>query len=103
MKTENQEDKKQRLLFKTMINFVDEGIVISAADLHSMEKEQKFVERPTPHFEYGIIINKGVQQSQFAKRTDVELWYVKEEVRDRHYDKMLETLTQEGINVINIT
>lgn len=102
MKTENQEDKKQRLLFKTMINFVDEGIVISAADLHSMEKEQKFVERPTPHFEYGIIINKGVQQSQFAKRTDVELWYVKEEVRDRHFDNMLDTLKQEGIKVINI-
>jgi len=102
MKQNENNEEQQRLLFKTMINFVEEGIVLSAADLHSIEKQQRFVERPTPHFEYGIIINKGVQQSQFAKRTDVELWYVKEEVRDRHFDKMLETLTQEGINVINI-
>ncbi len=99
---EEQEKQEEQLLFKTMIHFTDEGIVISAADLQSVEKDMRFVEFPNPHFEYGIIINRGIEQRQYVKRPDVELWYVKEKVRDQHFDNMLDTLKQEGIKVINI-
>ena len=90
---EEQEKQEEQLLFKTMIHFTDEGIVISAADLQSIEKDMRFVEFPNPHFEYGIIINRGIEQRQYVKRPDV---------RDQHFDNMLDTLKQEGIKVINI-
>lgn len=95
------DDEKARLS-KTMIMFKEEGVMISSWDLHTMEKDTRFVEKPKAHWEYGIAINKGLNPSQFINKTDIFFWYQKEEVRDEKFEKILEILKIEGLNVIEI-
>lgn len=99
--SESDDDEKKRLS-KTMINFKEEGIMISSWDLHTIEKDIRFVEKPKAHWEYGIAINKGLNPSQFINKTDIFFWYQKEDVRDEKFEKILEILKIEGLNVIEI-
>lgn len=96
------DDKEKARLSKTMIVFREEGLIISSWDLHTMEKDTRFVEKPKAHWEYGIAINKGLNPSQFINKTDIFFWYQKEEVRDEKFEKILEILKIEGLNVIDI-
>lgn len=100
--TDESEDEEQKRLKKTMISFNEEGIVISAYDLHSIEKDMRFVEKPNAHWEFGITINKGLTPGQFINKIDLSMWYMKEEVRDEKWEKLMELLKNEGLNVIEI-
>lgn len=100
--TDESEDEEQKRLKKTMISFNEEGIVISAYDLHSIEKDMRFVEKPNAHWEFGITINKGLTPGQFINKIDLSMWYMKEEVRDEKWEKFMELLKIEGLNVIEI-
>lgn len=95
------EDERKRLK-KTVINFSEEGIVISAYDLHTIEKDMRFVEHPKAHFEFGIIINKGLEPGQFVKKADIAMWYMTEEVRDEKYERLLQLLKSEGLSIIQV-
>lgn len=99
---ESEEDDEKKRLSKTMIIFKEEGLMISSWDLHTMEKDIRFVEKPKAHWEFGIAINKGLSTGQFINKTDIFFWYQKEEVRDEKFEKILETLKIEGLNVIEI-
>lgn len=99
--TSSEDDEKKRLS-KSMIIFKEEGLMISSWDLHTMEKDMRFVEKPKAHWEYGIAINKGLNSGQFINKTDIFFWYQKEEVRDKKFEKILEILKVEGLNVIEI-
>lgn len=98
----NFDEEEKKRINKTVINFREEGIVISAHDLHSIEKDMKFVDHPKAHFEYGIVINKGLNQSQFINKIDLSLWYMTEGVRDKKFERLMEILKTEGLNVIEI-
>ena len=100
--SEDSSGEEQKRLKKTVINFSDDGIVISAYDLHTLEKDMRFVEKPTAHWEFGITINKGLETGQFVRKTDVSLWYSTEEVRDEKWEKLMTILESEGLSVINI-
>lgn len=100
--SEDSGGEEQKRLKKTVIHFSDDGIVISAYDLHTIEKDMRFVEKPTAHWEFGITINKGLEPGQFVRKTDVSLWYSTEEVRDEKWKKLMTILESEGLSVINI-
>lgn len=99
---EENSGEEQKRLRKTVINFSDEGIVISAYDLHTIEKDMRFVEKPKAHWEFGISINKGLEPGQFVRKVDISIWYLTEEVRDEKWDKLMTILESEGLSVINI-
>lgn len=99
---EENSGEEQKRLRKTVINFLDEGIVISAYDLHTIEKDMRFVEKPKAHWEFGISVNKGLEPSQFVRKVDISIWYLTEEVRDEKWDKLMTILESEGLSVINI-
>ena len=99
---EPEEEEEKKRLKKTMIHFSEDGIVISAYDLHTIETDMRFVEKPTAHWEFGITINKGLSPGQFVTKTDLSLWYIKEEVRDQKFKRLMELLEIEGLNVIEI-
>lgn len=63
-----EEDMKTRLS-KTILHFKSEGITMTAWDLSTIEPEMRFVESPRPHWEYGIVINKGLTPGQFIQKT----------------------------------
>lgn len=98
----NENQEEERRLRKMMIYFQEEGIVIPAYDLNTIEKDIRFVEKPKAHWEFGIIINKGLSQSQSVNKTDLSMWYMKEEIRDQKWERMMELLKSEGLNVIEI-
>ena len=99
---DDEEDDEQKRLKKTMINFQEEGVIISSWDLHTIEKDMRFVEKPKAHWEFGITINKGLTPNQYITKTDLSMWYNTEEVRDNKWDKLMELLKIEGLNVIEI-
>lgn len=96
-----EEDMKTRLS-KTILHFKSEGITMTAWDLSTIEPETRFVEHPRPHWEYGIVINKGLTPGQFIQKTDLYIWYRNEEMRDRKMKHLLEVLKENGMNIIEI-
>lgn len=94
------EDIPKRLR-KIMIVFQDAGIAITAYDVNSIEKDVRFIDKP-PYWEFGITINKGIEKSQYINKTDLSLWYIKEEIRDQKWTKLIEALEKEGVSVIKI-
>lgn len=96
-----EEDMKTRLS-KTILHFKSEGITMTAWDLSTIEPEMRFVESPRPHWEYGIVINKGLTPGQFIQKTDLYIWYWNEEMRDRKMKHLLEVLKENGMNIIEI-
>jgi len=96
------EEEEPKRLKKLMINFQEEGISISAYDLHTIEEDMRFLEKPKAHWEYGITINKGLTPGNFITKTDLSMWYITEKVRDEKMEKLLEILKTEGLSVIEI-
>lgn len=96
-----EEDMKTRLS-KTILHFKSEGITMTAWDLSTIEPEMRFVESPRPHWEYGIVINKGLTPGKFIQKTDLYIWYRNEEMRDRKMKHLLEVLKENGMNIIEI-
>lgn len=95
-------DEEKKKLSRTMVNFNGEGVVLSASDIRSIEKTQKYVEKSYPHIEYGISINRNMDQSQQVSKTNVDLWYMKEKKRDDVWNNLLQILEDEGVNFLNI-
>jgi len=86
----------------SVINFEDVGIFMSLYGIESLEKDVKFVEKPTAHWEYGIVINKGMEQSIRFPKVDVGVWFIKEEIRDKRWSSMLKRLEEEGFKIIEV-
>lgn len=100
----NEED--QKTYFRTMLNIPDAGIVLNAFQVNSIEKTFRLLEsnyggdNVTP--QYGIAINRGLVASPSCPKTDIEIWFYKEEIRDQRYDKMLAALDDAGIKLMNV-
>lgn len=100
---DDEKDEEEEVRYsKSMIHLEDFGIAMSLFGIESIEKDIKFVDKPKAHWEYGIIINKGMEMSMRFPRTDVAVWFFKEEVRDKRWDNIIEILKQNGTNVIDI-
>lgn len=95
------EDDDSKLLKRTMIHFRNEGVSISAYDFHTIEKDLRFVEKPHAHWEFGIVINKGLEQR--TEKNDLSMWYMKEETRDDKMEHIMEILKIYGLKVIEIS
>lgn len=89
-------------VIKRMITFPDSGISISFFGIESIEKDVRFMESPKAHWEYGIVINKGMSPSIRFPKVDVEMWFKNEEFRDQRWDSMMEVLKKEGYKVTEI-
>lgn len=87
---------------RTIVNFEDVGISMSLFGIESIEKDMRFLDKPKAHWEFGIVINKGVPQSMRFPKVDVEVWFNTEEVRDKRWDSIIETLKSEGVKVIGL-
>lgn len=87
---------------RTVISFEDEGIVIPMSGIEAIEKDMMFHEFPNPHWQFGIVINKGVDRSQKTPKVDISVWYKKEDYRDQRYKNMMEQLEKAGYNVIRV-
>lgn len=97
------EVKEQSRLRKTMLYFKEIGLLMSAYELYSVEKIMEWNDNPYhPGFRYGIAINKGIQPGQFVNKVDIEIWYEKEEVRNKKWDRLVEILIAEGIQTIEV-
>ena len=102
----NEGDEEKPQYIKTVIHLSDVGVVLSLHDINSIEKTFKI--QPSDFYPdrvtqlYGIIINRGMEPSMRFPKTDIELWFEKEEVRDQRYEKMMKALKEAGFKFIEI-
>ncbi len=95
----DEEDKVK----KYVVYFPDFGLTISLFGIESIEKDMRFVESmKSPRWQYGITINRGMNPSERYPVTDKSVWFEKEEVRDKRYDDMMNTLAELGFKVISV-
>lgn len=99
MKLKDNEDSKS---IRTMINLIDFGITISVFSIASVDKKERFIETPTPRWQFGIVINDAMEPSSRYPRTNIESWYEKEETRDERYNDIIYSLEEFGFKVIDI-
>lgn len=103
---EEEDENGKPQYIKTVISIPDAGIVLSLQDVNSIEKTFKlqssdyYPDRVTTL--YGIVINRAIEPSMRIPKTDIELWYEREEVRDQRYEKMLKALKEAGFKFIEI-
>ena len=96
------ESGDEEKVYRTMIRLDDFDAVISIFGIECLEKKMRFVERPTPRFQYGIAINGGMEPSMRYPKSDLYAWYEKESVRDERYERLLVELDSLGIKVIQL-
>lgn len=95
------EDDAESKYKKTMIDIGD-GIMIDVFDIHSIEKDMKFVEKPSAHWVFGLVINKGVTPSSFVKKVDVSVWYKTPELLEEKYDNLKKVLEEYGFSILKV-
>lgn len=98
---EDSDDEDQ--VKKFVVHFPDFGITISLFGIESIDKDMRFVENQChPRWQYGITINKGIEPSMRFPVVDKSIWFEKEEVRDKRYNDIINTLAELGFKVISV-
>lgn len=88
---------------KFVVHFHDFGITMSLFGIESIDKDMRFVENQChPRWQYGITINKGIEPSVRFPIVDKTIWFEKEEVRDKRYNDIINTLANLGFKVISV-
>lgn len=102
-KIEGKEDEQDVKFVKLMLR-LKEGLTMSLFEISSIEKDMRFAESKWGggcRWEYGIVINKGIEKTQRYPRTDLSFWYLTEEVRDKRYNEILTALLEVGVEFID--
>lgn len=100
-------DEEEKSYFKTLIEFPEIGISINPSFIQSVEKSFKLSESDY-NFEgeskclFGIVINKGITQGVNSPKSDFEIWFESEEIRDQRYKKLMTKLDEVGIKIVQI-
>ena len=98
---EGNDDEETR--YKRKMVILDNGIVMDLFQIHSIEYEMAFCEKPTAHWKHGFIINKGMQPSTFVNKVDIQSWYSTRELAEEKYELLLEKLEESGFSLIRMT
>lgn len=99
---EESEEDEDDMLIKRMIYLTQFDMTINIYGIETIVKGRRFVEKPSAHFEHGIVINKGMEPSMRFPNVDIEAWFLDEEYRDIQYQSLLEKLEENGFKVILI-
>ena len=100
---ENEEgDEEEDMLIKRMIYLTQFDMTINIYGIETIVKDRRFVEKPSAHFEHGIVINKGMEPSMRFPNVDIEAWFLDEEYRDTQYQSLLEKLEENGFNILSV-
>lgn len=101
------DEENEKSYFKTLIEFPEIGISINPSFIQSVEKSFKLSESDY-NFEgeskclFGIVINKGITQGVNSPKSDFEIWFESEEIRDQRYKKLMTKLDEVGIKIVQI-
>lgn len=87
---------------KPVFHFRDAGLVVPVWAVMTLEKSVSWVEKPTTHPIYGIVINRGLDPTPQCPIGEKSMWYEKEEVRDRAFDAMLGEMSSSAFKVISL-
>lgn len=98
-KKDDEEDEK---VFRRMIRLKDFDAIIPLFGIESIEKKNRFIEKPTARWQFGIVINGGIETSMRCPKVDICAWYETEELRDKRYEELIIQLGELGIKVITI-
>ena len=101
------DEENEKSYFKTLIEFPEIGISINPSFIQSLEKSFKLSESDynfegEPKCLFGIIINKGITQGVNSPKSDFEIWFESEEIRDQRYKKLMTKLDEIGIKIVQI-
>lgn len=97
-RSSDDDDEKK---IRTMIRLEDFDATLSIWAIESIEKKSRFMETPRPRWQFGIVINAGIEPSMRFPKVDIGAWYEKEEVRDQRYDELLSKLETYGFKILN--
>lgn len=100
---ENEEgDDEDDMLIKRMIYLTQFDMAINIYGIETIVKDRRFVEKPSAHFEHGIVINKGMEPSMRFPNVDIEAWFLDEEYRNTQYQSLLEKLEENGFDILSV-
>ena len=100
MVSRSSDDDDERKI-RTMIRLEDFDVTLSIWAIESIEKKSRFVETPRPRWQFGIVINAGIEPSMRFPKVDIGAWYEKEEWRDERYNELLAKLETYGFKILN--
>lgn len=104
---DKEDENDEKSYFKTLIEFPEIGISINPSFIQSVEKSFKLSEsdynfEDEPKCLFGIVINKGITQGVNSPKSDFEIWFESEEIRDQRYNKLMTKLDEIGIKIVQI-
>jgi len=96
----NQNDNgEETKVVRKMVLLDDFGAVIPMYSITKIEKKTRFIETPRPRWQFGIVINGGMEQSTFHPVTDISAWYEREDTRNKKFEYLCEILYEWGIEI----
>lgn len=94
------DDEEVEEKIRTMIRLDDFNTTLSIWAIESIEKKSRFIEKPNPRWQFGIVINAGIEQSARFPKVDIDAWYEREEIRDQKYELLLAKLETYGFKIL---
>ena len=87
---------------KPVFYFQDAGLVIPIWAVLTLERSIMWVQTPTVHPMYGIVINKGMEPSQSCPIGEKSMWYEKEEIAEQKFNLLVEEMNSTAFKVIKV-
>lgn len=87
---------------KPVFYFEDAGLVIPIWAVLTLEKSIMYVDKPTTHPMYGIVINKGMELSQSFPIGEKAIWYEKEEIMKAKFEELVNEMNSTAFKVIKV-
>lgn len=97
---EASESKKKKA---TMLRFEGKDIAIQLSSIKTIETidESETLTSGRTETRYGIVINRGLEYNS-SMRADMTIWYDEWKRRDAAYNKVMNIMSDNGYEVINV-
>lgn len=95
------DEDDEKVVIRRMIRLDDFNTVLALSDIESVEKISRFIEKPTPRYQFGIGINSGIEKCPRFPKVDIEAWYEKMELRDKRFEELMKKLEEYGYKILN--
>lgn len=87
---------------KPVFYFQDMGLVIPIWAVLTLEKSIDWVQKPTTHAIYGIVINRGMEPSQNCPIGEKSMWFEKQEIMEQKFEAIVREMNSTAFKVINV-
>ena len=99
-------EETKEFYIKTLVYLKEIGMSLNIFEICSISKRNEFIPQKgfsqSSHWVFKIMINENIEQSIRYPVVDIKIDYLNEEMRDKRYEEILNSLKEVGVRIIEV-